>query len=69
MVRESLINREEIYLVERDDAQALAAAISELEGDPELRERIAHRGYERFLAGNSVEAIGAATVEALRSLL
>ena len=69
VVRELLIDREEIYLVERNDAQALAEAISELEGDSELREQIAKGGYERFLVGNSIKAIGAATEEALRSLI
>jgi len=69
VVRESLIHKKHIYLVDRDDAQALAAAIMELEGDPGLRERIARGGYERFLAGNSTKAIGAATEEALRSLV
>lgn len=69
VVRETLTHRKHIYLVEREDAQALAAAISELEGEPELRERIARGGYERFLEGNSIKAIGAATVEALRSLV
>ncbi len=69
VVREALIHKKHIYLVERDDAQALAAAISELESEPELRERMARGGYERFLEGNSIKAIGAATVEALRSLV
>jgi glycosyltransferase involved in cell wall biosynthesis len=69
VVRETLTHRRHIYLVERDNAQALAAAISELEDDPELREQIAQGGYERFLEGNSIKAIGAATEEALRSLV
>ena len=69
VVREALTHRKHIYLVERDNAQALAAALSELEGDPVLREQIAQGGYERFLEGNSIRAIGAATEEALRSLV
>lgn len=69
VVRETLVHREHIYLVERDDALALAEAISELEGDPELRERIAQGGYEQFLQGNSLKAIGATTLKALRSLV
>ena len=69
VVRESLIHRKHIFLVEREDAQDLAAAISELEGDPGLREQIAHGGYERFIGGNSIKAIGMATEKALRSLV
>lgn len=69
VVREVLIHKEHIYLIERDHAQALAGAILELEGDPELREGIARGGYERYVAGNSILAIGAATEVALRSLV
>ncbi len=69
VVREALVHKKHIYLVDRDDAQALAAAIRELEEEPVLRERIAKGGYERFLKGNSIEAIGAAIETALRSLI
>ncbi len=69
VVRESLTHGEHIYLVPREDAQALAEAIKTLKQDPELRERIARAGYERFLAGNSIAAIGATTEQALRTLL
>jgi glycosyltransferase involved in cell wall biosynthesis len=68
VVRESLDHKEHIYLVERDNAQAIAAAIRELKEDSRLRKRIAQGGYERFLANNSVKAIGAATVKALTEL-
>jgi glycosyltransferase involved in cell wall biosynthesis len=68
VVREALKHKEHIYLIERDNGEALAAAIGELEGDPELREGMARRGYERYVAGNSVRAIGEATERALRGL-
>ena len=68
IVRETLEDKKHIYLIARDNATALAAAIRELEDDPELRESIARGGYERFKAGNSIEAVGAKTEEALRSL-
>jgi glycosyltransferase involved in cell wall biosynthesis len=69
VVRESLTDGKHIYLVPREDPQALAAAIQTLKRNPELREKIARTGYERFLAGNSIAAIGATTEKALRSLL
>lgn len=68
VVRESLVHKEHIYLVKRNDPQALASAIDVLKEDPQLRERIARGGYEHFLATNSVRAIGATTVRALREL-
>lgn len=69
VVRESLIHGEQIYLVPREDPQSLADAIMALKDDPEMREKIACTGYERFLSGNSIAAIGATTEQALRTLL
>lgn len=69
VVRESLVHEEHIYLVPRDDPAALAEAIVVLKENPNLREHIAHQGYERFLSGNSISAIGATTERALRTLL
>ncbi len=69
IVRESLRDGEEIYLVARNDSQALAEGILTLKAEPELRERMAQAGHERYLKGNSIVAIGAATEKALRTLL
>ena len=69
VVREALTQREHIYLVERQNPQALEAAISELQADPVLREQIARAGYERFRERNSISAIGATTEKVLRTLV
>jgi len=69
IVREALSHREHIYLVERENPQALAEAISKLQADPTMRERMARAGYERFMEGNSIIAIGEAMEKALRILV
>jgi glycosyltransferase involved in cell wall biosynthesis len=69
VVREALQDRQEIYLVRRNNAQAVAEAIMTLRDDPELREQMAQRGHQRFLRGNSISAIGAETERALRTLV
>ncbi|MFL7839466.1 MAG: glycosyltransferase family 4 protein [Candidatus Promineifilaceae bacterium] len=68
VVRESLEHGRHIYLVPRENPQALADAIILLKENPEMREAIAQAGYQRFLAGNSIAAIGRKTEEALRTL-
>lgn len=69
VVRESLQDRQQIYLVERLNPQALADGIIELQENPELRNKMAHAGHERYLRGNSITAIGADTERALRTLV
>lgn len=64
-IRAALTDRKEIYLVERDDPVALAAALRALRDDPGLREEIAAAGHARYLAGNSIPAIGRQMKEAL----
>ena len=68
VVAESVTDRAEIYLIERQDPQALAQAIMDLMANPEQRERMARQGHRRFLAGNSTAAIGRAAEQALRDL-
>lgn len=67
-VEESLIHREHIYLIERDNPQALAEALLELKKDPELRQHISANGYQRFVQGNAVAAIGRSILSALLEL-
>lgn len=68
-IRAALVDRQEIYLIERDDPAALAAALGALRDDPALRERMAAAGHARYLAGNSIPAIGRQMKEALLTLV
>jgi glycosyltransferase involved in cell wall biosynthesis len=68
-VRAALADRREIYLIERNSPDALAAALRELKDDPAQRERIAAEGHARYLAGNSIPAIGRQMKEALLSVV
>lgn len=68
-LREALTHKEHIFLIKREDASALAKAILTLKEDASLRERIAKNGYARFIQGNAIPAVGAATERALRSIL
>jgi glycosyltransferase involved in cell wall biosynthesis len=69
VVAEALTHGEHIYLVERANPDALAAAIRKLADDPVFRERLATNGHARFLAHNANEAIGAQMLAALRSVV
>jgi glycosyltransferase involved in cell wall biosynthesis len=69
VVRESLAHGEHIYLVKRDDPQALARGLIELRRDPQLRERLAQNGYSYYQAHNSVTALGARMEDVLRTLV
>lgn len=68
-IRAALADRQEVYLIERNNPAALAAALRELRADPALRDRIAAAGHARYLAGNSIPAIGRQMKEALLSIL
>jgi glycosyltransferase involved in cell wall biosynthesis len=65
----TLADREEVYLVPRDDHQALAEGLCELKRDVTLRESIAAAGHARYLAGNSIPQIGRQMKEALVALV
>lgn len=68
-IRASLTDRQEIYLIERNNAAVLAGVLREARDNPGERERIAAAGHARYLAGNSVTAIGRQMKEALLSLV
>lgn len=65
-VREILRHEEHIYLIPRDDPQALATAIKTLKTNPTLRDHIAQNGYHYYRSHNTIEANGRKLVEALR---
>ena len=66
---ENLQDRKEILLVERNNPQALADTICELKANPTLREQLGQAGHARFLSGNSMTALGATMVNALKTIL
>ncbi len=68
-IRAALADREEVYLIPRDNPEALAAALLDLRSNPALREEIAAAGHARYLAGNSIPAIGRQMKEALLTLV
>jgi glycosyltransferase involved in cell wall biosynthesis len=68
-IRSALVDRREIYLIPRNDPPALATAVRELKADAVLRESLAHAGHQRYLAGNSIPAIGWQMKEALLALV
>lgn len=67
-VREILKHQEHIYLVPRNDSQALADAIQTLKNNPALREQIAQGGYEQYRTNNTMDATGRKLKEALLML-
>ena len=68
-IRAALADRQEVYLIPRDDPAALAAALRALRDNPTLRESIAATGHARYLAGNSIPAIGRQMKDALLSIV
>ena len=67
-IRAALADRQEVFLIERNNPAALAAALRELRDNSMLREGIAAAGYARYLAGNSIPAIGRHMKEALLAI-
>jgi glycosyltransferase involved in cell wall biosynthesis len=68
-MRATFTHGEELYLVERDNACALAEAILELARDDSLRQKLGQAAYRRFLEGNSTIALGALLLDALDNTL
>ncbi|MFB3082480.1 MAG: glycosyltransferase family 4 protein [Gammaproteobacteria bacterium] len=68
-IREALVHKTHIYLVEPANPEALASAIRELIANPELRELIARLGHEYYSNHHTPKAIGAAMEKVLRSLV
>jgi len=58
-VRSHLRHRRDVYLVQRENPQALAEAILDLQGNPSLRNRLASHGHQLFVTRFSVARIGA----------
>jgi glycosyltransferase involved in cell wall biosynthesis len=67
-VRQVLTHGEHIYLIPRDDPQALADAIHTLKTNQVLREQIAQRGYEYYQGNNTIDATGRRLAKVLREL-
>ena len=57
-VASEFTHKENIYLCEPENPQAIADAIFELRGNREFREKIAQNGYELYLKKFTPEAIG-----------
>lgn len=66
-IRQAIADREEIYLVPRDDPAQLAAGLVALMDDPQLRRKIASAGLARYQQ-NSIVANGRRLKEALLAL-
>jgi len=68
-VRRSLVHREHIYLCKRADPKSLADAIRTLKADPDLRQHLAEKGRELFLAQFDLQHNGARWAENLQELI
>ena len=58
-IRRQLRHGEEVFLCERANPQALAAAIQTLSADPDLRAKLAQSGSARFQADFTLAQLGA----------
>ncbi len=68
-VQELFTHRESALLIEPANPQALADAILELQADPTLRESIARKGHEAFLANCTISQLGAQLDRIIRSVV
>jgi len=68
-MRAAFTHGQEIFLVERDSARALADAVLALAHDDALRAQLGQAAHERFLAGNSTKALGATLRRAVDNLV
>jgi len=57
-VSETLVDREEIYLVERENPADLARAITDLQQNESLRQRLAQQGFQKFSQHHTLHALG-----------
>jgi glycosyltransferase involved in cell wall biosynthesis len=64
-IRAALADGQEVYLIPRNDPQALATGLSDLWANSERREAIAAAGHARYLAEHSIPALGRQMKEAL----
>ena len=67
-VREALSDREQVYLCERANPQALAEAIRELVADASLCQSLAEKGHRAFVEKYSPASLGNQFVDHLRAL-
>lgn len=68
-IRQSFVHRENIYLCERADPNALASAILTLYNDPPLRKKIADNGYATYQQNFSLNSNGGRYKSHLLSLI
>lgn len=68
-VQELFTHRESALLIEPANPQALADAILELQANPTLRESIARKGHEAFLANCTISQLGAQLDRIIRSVV
>ena len=66
-IRAALADRQEVYLIPRNDPKALAAGLSDLQANPGQREAIAAASHARYLAEHSISALGRQMKDALLS--
>ncbi len=69
IVRKVLTHKEHIYLIERNNPEALVTAIQELQSDPLLSIKIGQSGHRYYTKHNTPEAIGKVTLDVLNSLM